>query len=304
MENRAHAIIAICFLIVFVTGAVAVFLWLSSAPGEPRAYRIVTSQSVNGLSPQSKVQFKGMEVGHVTRIRFDPDNRAHVIIDFRVRKNTYVTHATYAVLAMQGLTGGEALELKLGKGSQAALKTSDDHPTRIPLHQGLLDRLKASAQQDMADIHAVLGSAKSVLDADNRQHISASLKHIDAATAQLSAIETQLLPVIKQMPALLANANRTILEAQKPIRKAGKLEDTIQSLARSARQLSQKLDKQTVPNVDVLSNNLMRTSRQLDQLLRELKAKPQSLIFGPATRPPGPGEPGFKNVEKGDASHE
>jgi hypothetical protein len=36
----------------------------------------------------------------------------------------------------------------------------------------------------------------------------------------------------------------------------------------------------------------------MDELLRELKAKPQSLIFGPPTRPPGPGEPGFDKQHK------
>lgn len=311
MENRAHAIIAVCFLIVFSAAAVFVFFWLSSSPSEPLVYRIVTRESVGGIAPHTKVEFRGLEVGHVTRVRFDPHDRARVIIDFTVRPNTYMTHATYAVVAMQGLTGGSALELKLGKGSSTPLETHVKHPAHIPMRKGLVAQLESSAQQDMQDIHDVLGNARKVLDTNNREHLGASIRQIDAATAKLVVIETQLMPTVKQMPellkstqesldeshALLANANRIAKEAQAPVKKAGKVEDTIQHLGL-------KLDKQTAPNIDELSKSLMRTSRLLEQLIRELKAKPQSMIFGPPEPPPGPGEPGFHATNKKDSGHD
>ncbi|HJP98752.1 MAG TPA: MlaD family protein [Rhodanobacteraceae bacterium] len=311
MENRAHAIVAVCFLIVFAVAAALIVYWLSSGPSEPVSYRIVTSQSVAGLAPQSQVEFKGIAVGHVQRIRFDPKDRSRVIVDFNVQQGTYITHATYAVLSMHGITGGETLELKLGKGSREPLATNDKDPAKIPLRKGLLAQLEDSAKQSMKDLQAVLDNAKKVLDDENREHISASIRQIDAATAKLVQIETELMPAMKQMPALmqsaqksldeshalLTNANRVAVEARTPVRKAGKVEDTIQHLGR-------KLDRQTAPDVEALSQSLSRTSRQLEDLIRELKAKPQSLIFGPAAPPPGPGEPGFQNHDKHGDGHD
>jgi phospholipid/cholesterol/gamma-HCH transport system substrate-binding protein len=311
MENRAHAIAAVCFLVVFAAAGAAIFFWLSSGPAEPLAYRIVTDESVGGLAPQTRVQFKGLEVGHISDIHFDPRDRARVIIDFRVRRGTWITHASYAVVAMQGLTGGSTLELKLGAGDNTPLPTSDEHPALIPLRKGLLAQLEASAQEDMADLHEILGNTRKLLDADNREHISASIRQLDAATAKLDAIEAQLLPAAKRMPALLAsaqqsldqshallaNANKVAMEAREPVRKAGQVEDTIQHLGR-------KLDKQTAPDIDALSTSLLRTSRLLEQLIRELRAKPQSLIFGPPQPPPGPGEPGFHDHGGKDSGHE
>ncbi|MGH8145329.1 MAG: MlaD family protein [Rhodanobacteraceae bacterium] len=312
MENRAHAIIAVCFFVVFAVAAVLIFWWLSSGPSEPLAYRIVTDDSVAGLAPQSKVEFKGIAVGHVTDIRFDPSDRSRVIVDFHVRRKTYITHATYAVLAMQGLTGGEVLELKLGKGNSAPLATSDKNPAHIPLHKGLLAQLEDSAKQDMQDLHAVLDNAKKFLDDDNRKHLSATIRQLDAATAKLVAIETALTPAMQQMPALvksaqksldqshalLANANKLAKAARSPVQKIGEVEDTYQHLGHT-------LDRQTAPELDALSQSLMRTSRQLEELIRELKAKPQSLIFGPPHSPPGPGEPGFKSgSQKDDNGHD
>ncbi|HET6632261.1 MAG TPA: MlaD family protein [Rhodanobacteraceae bacterium] len=307
MENRAHAIIALCFLVVFSAAAILIFYWLAAPESEPLVYEIVTSKSVGGLSAQSAVKFKGLDVGHVTTIKFDPEDRSKVILHLNLKKDTYVTHATYAVIAMQGLTGGSALELKLGKGSRQPLKTSEDHPARIPLHLGLIAKLKASVQQDMKDVHTVLDNASKMLDDTNREHVADALRQIDTITRKLVLIEAELMPTIEQLPALvenvqqsvkqshalLDNANQLVREAQVPVRKAGELEDTIQDVAKSTEHLSRRLDSQTVPQVDALSKSLIRTSQQLDQLLRELKVKPQSLIFGPPEHPPGPGEPGF-----------
>lgn len=307
MENRAHAIVAVAFLLVFLAGAILVYYWLADRPDEPLAYEIVTSQSVGGLAEQSDVRFKGLLIGHVAKLGFDPDDRSRVVMRLQLKRDAYVTHATYAVVAMQGLTGGSVLELKLGKGSRAPLTTSDKHPAQIPMHQSLLDFLASSARKDMQDLQDVLASARKVLDSDNRQHIAASLQQIDTATRKLAVIEAQLPALLDnvqrsvvQSHALIAHADALVRDAQTPVRDAAKLEASIQALAESSRQLSDKLNSQTVPNVDTLSESLLRTSRQLDEVLGELKAKPQSLIFGPPRHPPGPGEPGFNGGQDKD----
>ncbi|MGN6789644.1 MAG: MlaD family protein [Rhodanobacteraceae bacterium] len=305
MENRAHAIIAVVFLLVFSAGAILVYYWLADRQDEPLAYQIVTDQSVSGLAEQTDVRFKGLVVGHIAKLGFDPKDRSRVVVRLQLKRDAYVTHATYAVVAMQGLTGGSVLELKLGQGSRAPLATSDKDPARIPMRQSLLDFLASAARKDMQDLQDVLASARQVLDSNNREHIAASLQQIDDATRKLAAIESQLPALLDnvqrsvvQSHALIAHADTLVRDAQTPVRDAAKLEASIQALAESSRQLSDRLNSQAVPNFDALSQNLLRTSQQLDELLRDLKAKPQSLIFGPPQHPPGPGEPGFQNPHK------
>lgn len=305
MENRAHAFIAVTFLVVFSVGAVLIYYWLADRQDEPLVYEIVTSQSVGGLAEQSDVRFKGLVVGHIAKLGFDPDDRSRVVMRLQLKRDAYVTHATYAVVAMQGLTGGSVLELKLGEGSRAPLATSDEHPARIPMRQSLLDFLMGSARKDMQDLQDVLASARKVLDENNREHIAASLQQIDVATRKLATIEARLPALLDsvqhgvvQSHALLAHADDLVRAAQTPVRDAAKLEASIEALAQSSRQLSDKLNSQTVPGFDALSESLLRTSQQLDELLRELKAKPQSLLFGPPRHPPGPGEPGFDDGSK------
>lgn len=301
MENRAHAIIAVTFLVVFSLGAIAVYYWLANQHHEPLAYRIVTSESVGGLAPQSPVRFKGLVVGHVTRIGFDPANRADVRIDLHLRPHTYVTHATYAVVAMQGLAGGSVLELKLGEGSRAPLATSAAHPARIPLREGTLGSLMADAPAIAQQLKQTLAGINQVLDASNRSHLAATLTQLDTATRQLAAIEARLPPLIGGLQqsvdashALLADSDHLVRAAQGPVQDSAKLEASVTALAQSTQRLSARLNAQSLPDFDAVSASLERTSAQLDQLLRALQARPQSLLLGPAQKAPGPGEPGFK----------
>lgn len=305
MENRAHAIVAAAFLLVFSIGAIIVYVWLANRSPEPLAYRIVTTQSVGGLAAQSEVEFKGLVVGHITRIRFDPANPAAVVIDLRLKAHTYVTHATYAEVAMQGLAGGSVLKLKLGAGSRALLATSDAHPAEIPLRAGGIGALLDAAPAVMQNLKAALQGANQLLDPANRQHLAASLAQLDTATRELAALETQLPALIRGMQqsvaqshALLADSDRLARTAQAPVANAAALEDSIRALAASSRALSQRLNTQSVPDFAALSASLERTSAQLNAVLRELHAKPQSLLLGPPRPPPGPGEPGFKRDSK------
>lgn len=305
MENRAHALAAVSFLIIFCVGAALIFYWLSSGPAAPRVYRIVTSQSVAGLAPQSAVMFKGLQVGHVQSIGFDPQDHSRVIVDFRVQPDAYITESTYAVVALKGLIGGKVLELKLGEGSEQPLETSATNPAHIPLRKGTIGHLKTAAQQSLHQLHTLLANVNALLSKKNRKHISAAIRQLDTLTEKLITLEKQLTPAIKQLPELLAGMSKTleqtralvasarqlIKKARVPVKKAANVEETIQQVGHS-------LNRQILPDVHELTRSLTRTSRMLQDLVRLLEVKPQSVIFGPPKPRPGPGEPGFEKPSK------
>lgn len=318
MENRSHAIIAVSFLIVFSIAAILVYYWLAHSEAEPKTYEIATTQSVDGLQAESKVKFKGLVVGRVDSIEFNPKNRAGVIVTFSVKQETYITHATYAVLELAGLTGQKTLALKLGKGSREPLKTSEAHPARIPLHKNLLAQLEQTGKEDLKKIDAILSNAQKILNKRNREHLSATIRQIDTATRQVVAMEKQLMPIVKMLPALvesaqqsldmshtlLAQATELARAARGPVRKAGQAAESLRDLSQSGERLTLKLEHRTLPDINALTESLTRTARSLDALSRELQTKPQSLIFGPPKPPPGPGEPGYNGGENENPDHE
>ncbi|HET6655201.1 MAG TPA: MlaD family protein [Gammaproteobacteria bacterium] len=313
MENKSHAIIAVTFLIVFSFAAILVYYWLAHQQPEPRFYKIVTSQGVGGIQAKSPVTFKGLLVGHVQKVGFNKQDPAKVDILFTVSEDTLVTQSTYAVMQIQGITGGKSLALKLGKGSRKPLKTSEDNPALIPLHLGLLAKLQSVGRKDLKKINDIISSVQALVNDENQKHLTQTIQQIDEATRKIVVIENHLMPVVKMLPklaesaqqtldqshALLAQATDLAQAAKKPIKKAGAAADALAEMTTTGEQIAAKLQRQTLPDIDQLSESLLRTSESLQELSKQLQTNPQSLIFGAPKPQPGPGEPGFGSGENG-----
>lgn len=299
MENRAHAIVAVSFLIVCFVGAGAAYYWIAARESQPRYYRIVTSLSIGGLQAQSPVTFKGLLVGHVQRIDLAEKQPAKVEILFSVGQEVMVTESTYAVLSRRGIIGGTALALKLGEGGREPLRTSHEAPARIPLRKGYLARFKSTAMKSLNRLHEVLARLQLVLDTDNRQHFDAILAQLDMATRKLVRIESRLMPFVKALSGLVDRLRKTLEKSQTFLTRASQVAQTAdQSLAQIRETAKTALAvlhqfRQQLAEISRLSDSLLRTSRALRKLAQQLRAHPQSLIFGAPTPPPGPGEPGF-----------
>ena len=300
MEDRSHALIALAFLAIFGIGSVVLFLWVSHGPKEDRYYEIVTSQNVGGVQPQAGVYFKGLQVGTVKRIYFDLQDPRKVVIRFAVYHNAYISRATYATLSFAGLTGMSNIDLHLDpKLPDQPLPTSREHPARIPLRPGLLTTLEQSGKGLIKRLNSILDRVDALLNADNRQQISQLLAHLNKASAKLAALEAQLEPTLKRLPRLSDQISDTLAATQ---RLEAHAHTTLDAATRTANSITRLSDtgQQTLAGAKRLEPQLATTVRQLDaalrhidQLTRQLESQPQSLIFGPPPRRPGPGEPGF-----------
>ncbi len=300
MEDRSHALIALAFLIVFGIGSVALFMTMTHHKKEDRYYEIVTSQNVGGVQPQAGVYFKGLPVGTVKSIHFDPQNPRKVVILFAVYHDAYISHATYATLSFAGLTGMSNIDLHLDPTlPDTPLPTSRKHPAKIPLRQGMLASLEKSGKGLINRLNSILDRADDLLNNNNRQQISQLLAHLNKASAKLTTLETQLEPTLKKLPALsnqisevLASTKRLEARAGTTLNAATKTANSITRLSETGQQTLQGA-KQLEPQLATTVQQLNTTLREIDQLTRKLDSQPQSLIFGPPPQRPGPGEPGF-----------
>ena len=81
MERSAYAFATGLFVIALGLGLLAAARWLQGPEVERRPYQVVAKSSVAGLSPYSKVYYRGVEVGQVTAIRFARDGSRDILID-------------------------------------------------------------------------------------------------------------------------------------------------------------------------------------------------------------------------------
>src|SRR3954471_2813040 len=105
MENKAHALAAGIFVVLITVLLVALAAWLTRDTGERDAYEISTREAVTGLQPQAAVRYRGVDVGKVDSIGFDPKAQGNVLIRLEVDSHAPVTKDTFATLGYQGVTG-------------------------------------------------------------------------------------------------------------------------------------------------------------------------------------------------------
>ncbi|APZ42473.1 MlaD family protein [Acidihalobacter ferrooxydans] len=300
MEDRSHALIALAFLAIFGIGSIALFMWVSHGPKEDRYYDIVTTHSAGGVQPQAGVYFKGLQVGSVKSLNFDPQDPRKVIIHIAVYPKAYITHATYATFSFGGITGMSNVDLHVAaNGDTTPLATSATHPARIPLRSGMLASLEKSGKLDMKRVGSILNRVNDLLNASNRKQVAQLLDNLNTASARLATLERQLQPTLKSLPQLsaqlkelLAATRRLETRAQQPLAAATTTARAVTRLSNSGTRTLSGINN-LEPRINVLVGRLNRTITEVQQLTHELNSQPQSLVFGPSSRRPGPGEPGF-----------
>lgn len=297
MENRSHIVAAVIFILIFGGGAVGFFFWLSTGDDADRTLVIETTQSVGGVSAESPVKFKGLKVGHIESVGFDPHDANKVRIVFKVRDSVPLTRSSYGELATQGITGLSTLSLSTPDPSAPALS---GNPPQLPLHKGLLDRLKSRGEADLDRISSILDQVQKLTGGRNAQNISQTLTQLNQATHQLTEAEKSLQPALSQLPELTRQLRHTVAsvdqlthQAIPAIQKAGRAAQSAQNVGQSGQDVMRNLNNQVLPHIDALTRQMQDTARQIQNLGAELSTKPQSVLTGPPARRPGPGEPGF-----------
>ncbi len=290
MENRAHALIAGIFVILLSISVGLVAMWFSGNSTKRTDYLVVTKESVSGLNPQSAVHYRGVNIGKVEKIQFDPDNPHQILIHIAVNENVILRKSVYAQLGYQGVTGLAYIQLNDDGVNNEIL--SDE---RIPMRRSLLDEVTGSGQDLLTNVNKLVLKMHHLLNEQNQNHISQILQNIDKATKNFDGIAGHLQPVLSSFTeltiesgTLVKRLDQLLGELNLTVAKANEKEGIFDSLSHSTQELAT-----TIPELRKLSYSLLRNSSNLDKVLHQLEENPQSLIFGRSPSSPGPGETGF-----------
>src|SRR5690606_35981019 len=105
MENKAHAQAAGLFTQLLGAAVLLAATWFSGETYETQRYVLESKYPVTGLNEQAAVRYRGVAIGKVTDIRFDPRNSGLILIDIAINSEMALTRGTFAELRYQGVTG-------------------------------------------------------------------------------------------------------------------------------------------------------------------------------------------------------
>lgn len=292
MENRAHALIAGLFVIILGTAILIVSKWFKGESIDYDHYQVVSQESVTGLSLQASVYYRGVNIGKVNRIYFDPKNMQQILIDIAIDGSIHLPSNVYAQLGYQGITGLAYVQLKNEAEISSSILPED---ARIPMRQSLLDEVAGYGQNILNNVNELVIKMHQLLNEENQQQITSILQNIERTTRNFDGIAGSLQPILNSLTdltnessVLVKHLDGLLGEINQSMRSVNQQGGIIDSLSTSAKEMAT-----TIPELRKVSNSLIRNSQNLDRVLQQLDENPQMLIFGRPSSLPGPGEDGF-----------
>jgi phospholipid/cholesterol/gamma-HCH transport system substrate-binding protein len=258
METRAHYVAVGAFVLAVIFLAFVAVLWLGRAEfgQQAKRYYIFFSGSVAGLNKGSQVQYNGIPVGRVVDIRVDPANLEQIQVMVEIDTSIVdIKSDARAFLDANILNGIATIQIRGGTREASDLAPAPGHKYPvIKAGRSELEEVKASLPELVADLKAAAHSVNALLDEQNRQAVSDTLRNVQTITSAL--VEPS-----KQVNDVVDNANKAVVE----------LRTFFQNLDQSYTEKGGLKDQlsQTLGDADRLAKNLNEASRQLQLVLQE-----------------------------------
>lgn len=311
MENKAHALAAGIFVALMSALVLALSAWLTRDTGIRDTYEISTRETVTGLQSQAPVRFRGVDVGKVSSVGFDPKAVGNVLVQMEIDRDAPITRDTFATLSYQGVTGLAFVQLADEGKPAPRLVPDEDDPPNIPLRPGLLARLEERGEVILDRVEEVAVRVNQVLGDDNQKRIASALENIAQAADGTNRLAARLdATVQRRLDPALGDLSVTMRNVQGAADRVGAAADDISAVAERINAKGGPLDRvgegtdalaqavetvsvSTLPRLNRVAEQTTQTMRTLDRAINELTEHPQMLIYGRGAARPGPGEPGF-----------
>ncbi|WP_345812664.1 MlaD family protein [Paraburkholderia sp. PREW-6R] len=311
MENKSHAFWAGLFTIVLLV-AIAVAAFLFNVDRSVRVpYDLLAHTNVTGLYTDAAVRYRGLDVGKVQSIKFDPDHPGQILIRILVDTHAPITHSTFGSLGFQGVTGIAFIQLDDNGRDTTPLASSAKQVAQLPMRPGLLDQLQQRGDVLLRKLEKVTDDVNNLLSPEMVAQLQGTAASIQKAADGVATLSQQMAPAagklphtIDQLDRTLASTNQLITSLNRPdgpfetnLNKVGtaaqQAGDALASMNGSLQELSSRVGYDTLPRVNSLAEDVRSAARSVDRAADTFSNNPRSVLFGAPVAAPGPGEPGF-----------
>jgi len=298
MEREANYTAVGAFVLLIATmGGLFVYWYAgSSDQRDYQRYEIYFQGSVSGLNRGSTVRYLGVEVGRVAAIRIDKraSDRVQVIADIDV--HTPISKETAASLSLQGVTGLLYVDLLAGVDAKRKLDPvpSEQYP--------VIDSVRSSFDLFLSSLPDLVGRASLMLSDENIDSISRTLAHIEQGAASLPEAMRDARQVVAELKSTLvdvravAGTARQFVESSGPnlTEAAERVRVISDNLAKTTAQLDRLMTdhrddlglflRDSLPEMERLLRDSRVAAQEFRELSRSLKADPSQLLYEPSYR--------------------
>jgi phospholipid/cholesterol/gamma-HCH transport system substrate-binding protein len=289
---------------IVAVSVIALFIWgfnfmkgLNLFDGPSKTY-LTEYSNVQGLNTASVVTINGVEVGKVINIMFnkDPEKRGKLIVEFSVENDFEFSKQSVAKIYSASLMGGKSLAVVPSYEGEMAkpgdFLTGEIESDIFSSVTEKLNPLQAKVEDVIVSADSLMTSLTDVLDAKSRAHLKSSISQLNATISNFKTISERVDKLIQTNEEKLGTA---LANAEIMTSNLAKLSDT---LVDANLGLTVKNLEATVTNLNKILasvesgegtlgmlvkdermyNNLANSSKELEELLREMKLHPKRFV--------------------------
>lgn len=263
--------------------------------------------NVEELSPDAAVTVNGLQIGKVRNITISPE-ATDVIVSFIIDKKDYYFSKTSTVLLYNaGLIGGKALAIVPDYENTTRAESGDTLSGKM--EKGMMDVISDKVLplgddlgSALASLDTLVGNLNEVLDDKSRDHLKSTFENIDNTVTSLSDATAS---INKLLDVNNSKINTSIENIEKASDNFVKLSDSLATL--DTHKLVAEIENTITSLNNVVNNlesgegsigkllkddslylNLESASKELEQLMRDIKLHPKRYvhfsIFGKKNR--------------------
>lgn len=307
MNSRPHYTLVGLFVLVLGVVLIAGVLWLGAGtPGRGYdTYVVYMHESVAGLSRDSAVKYRGVDVGRVRALALDPSDTERVRLLLQIDAGTPIREDTVATLEIQGLTGLAYINLSGGTHQSPPLKAAPGEPYPvIRSRASVWGRLDRSLGELVDNLIGASARLVQLLDTPNQEHIKHTLANLETLSGTLAARSAALGQSLddlertlggtraasERLPALIQRFERSAAALERMAKDIGDAGVAMRRTLESGGREWRGFASETLPQASAAVSALRQSAEHLRRFSAALERDPAVLWRGPAAPAPGPGE--------------
>jgi phospholipid/cholesterol/gamma-HCH transport system substrate-binding protein len=318
MANRQARFMTGLFVIGGLLIGVAAVVWLGASQYFEKGTRYVTyfDESVQGLQVDSRVKYRGVDVGSVQRIGVAPDQKLVEVV-IKIALEADIERSAVSQLKAAGITGIVFIELDRRQadtpvflppaGMKSIYPVIPSQPSQAKQMFSSVDRImERIAQVDLKGIADQLKNTSQAMETFlTGGEMKRIMKNLDSSTAGLDRsllkvdrilAEGKVERIIEGVERGIDEARAGIGESRQAIGETRQLVAAVRAemdklkaaeIAGKAKGLIEGLDRRTrmmAADLDATTDEIRQTAESLRMLLERLRENPSDLLFSRPTR--------------------
>ncbi len=284
MRRGYYAAASGLFVLLLAAGLVIAGNWLAGgkAPATRRLV-IVTRGSVMGLAPGSRIFYRGLPVGRVDHLGFDPHDPNQIRIQARIGKNTPLVPGTVARLTTGLFSSSAAISLiPPVRTLVGPYHPPHPYPRILTLEPPPLSTLMDQGARGARNLAAATHELKRLLSPREVIRMQKTLGDLDRSLVTLTRIEGHIDAAARRLPATTRKLNALLGSTQKLVGNSEGVPLALRHSLEATQSLFRILALRTLPRLDQSLESLRGLSTNLSRLSTSLDRDPQLWLLGHA----------------------